>query len=303
MDRIATYNHNNTLVRRMLTAEAKVAEAQIQASSGLKSTDHQGIADDSGRLVDLESEYTRLERYVDEGEVVSGRIQSMYDAVGSMVDVTNRLRSLITELQGSAASNAAGVQAEISGMMEEFAALLNTQQEGRYLFAGASTDTKPVSTDAADYPPQTPPSTATTSYYKGDGTITRFQASDQLTIDYGVTADDPAFEQAMRAFGLLTSMSTDPVDTDAINEASELAAAAVDGMAVVQSTLGTNASALDRTINQHLDTQLVLEEQVDDLRNVDLAEATARLSQLQASLEVTVQIMSILNENQLFNYL
>jgi Flagellin and related hook-associated proteins len=303
MERVATYSHQNTLVQYMLKSEAKVATAQIQSSSGLKSTDYRGIADDSARVVNLESHYKRLERYIDEGEVVTGRIQTMYDSVGGMVDLTNRLRSLVTELQGAAASNAAGVQTEINGLMKEFTGLLNTQQEGRYLFAGSRTGTAPVSMDPADYPPQTSPSTPSTSYYKGDGIEARFRASDDLVLDYGVTADNPAFEKALRAFSLLGTMSVDPIDTAAVNEASALAAQAADGMAVVQSKLGVSASALDRTINQHLDTQLVLQTQVDDLKNIDVGEAVTRLSQMQASLEMTMKILSMVSQNDLSKYL
>ncbi len=303
MERVATYSHQNTMVQYMLKSEAKVATAQIQQATGLKSTDYKGIADDSARVVDLESHYKRLERYVDEGEVVSSRIQTMYDKVGGMVDLTNRLRSLVTELQGSAASNAAGVQTEIGGLMKEFAGLLNSQQEGRYLFGGSRTDSAPVSIDAADYAPQNTPSTASTSYYKGDNAGARFRAADDLVIDYGVTADDPGFEKALRAFSLLTSMSTNPIDTDAVNEASDLAAQAVDGMAVAQSKLGVSSSTLERTINQHLDSQLVLQTQVDDLKTVDVAETVSRLSQLQSSLEMTMKVMTMLQENDLSKYL
>ncbi len=303
MERIATANHQNTLVRCMMQGESRVAAAQIAASSGLKSTDFKGVASDSGRIVDLDSTYRRTERYIDEGEVVSGRIQTMDSTVGSMIDVTNRLQSLITSLQGAASSAAEGVQEEAAGLMKEFIGLLNTRQEGRYLFAGSRTDTAPVNSDTASYPPATVPSSADTSWYSGDGSLSYFQAADDLVIEYGATADDPAIEKAMRAFNLIVSMDLDPVDSDVLDEASTLAAAGADGMSVIQARLGVAAGTLDRTLDRHVDTQLVLETQVDDLRSVDLAEATVRLSQLQASLEATMSLMKILQDTNLNNLL
>ncbi|PWC32971.1 flagellin [Azospirillum sp. TSO35-2] len=303
MERVATYNHQNTLVQYMMKAEAKVAAEQVRSSTGLNSTDYKGIASDSGRLVNLESHYKRLEQYVDEGEVVNGRIQSMYDAVGGMTDLTSRLSALITGLQGDNAAGVDGVVAEASELMKEFAGLMNTQQEGRYLFAGGSTDQPAVDIDSGSYAAATYPSSADTSYYQGDSTIAHFQAADDLVLSYGVTADDPAFEKALRAFSLIANMSTDPVDDDLLAEATQLASDSTDGLSIVQAKLSANSASLERTIDRHVDEQLVLQTQVDDIRSVDLAESTTKLSQLQASLEATMSLMKILEENNLSKYL
>lgn len=304
MERVATFNHQNTLVQYMMRAEAKVATEQVRSSTGLNSTDYKGIASDSGRLVNLESHYKRLEQYVDEGEVVNGRIQSMYDAVDGMSDLTSRLSALITGLQGDNAAGVEGVTAEAGELMKEFAALLNTQQEGRYLFSGGRTDQPAVTVDSATYPAMTTvPSTADTSYYQGDSTIAHYQAADDLILSYGVTADQPAFEKALRAFNLIANLTTTPVDNDVLDEASQLASDATDGLAVTQAKLGATSASLERTIDRHVDEQLVLQTHVDDIRSVDLAESTTRLSQLTASLEATMSLMNSLEENSLTKYL
>ena len=301
MERVATYNHQNTLVQYMMKAEAQVAAEQVRSASGLNSTDYKGIATDSSRLVNLESHYRRLEQYIDEGEVVNGRIQSMYDAVGSMTDLTSRLSSLITGLQGDNAAGVEGVVAEAGQLMEELAGLMNTQQDGRYLFAGGRTDQTAVDLDS--YTAATYPSSADTGYYQGDSTVAHFQAADDFVLSYGVTADDPAFEKALRAFSLIANMSTDPVDDDLLAEATELASDATDGLTITQAKLGAASSSLENTIDRHVDEQLVLQTQVDDIRSVDLAESTTKLSQLQASLEATMSLMKILEENNLSKYL
>lgn len=301
MERVATYNHQNTLVQYMMKAEAKVAAEQVRSASGLNSTDYKGIASDSGRLVNLESHYRRLEQYIDEGEVVNGRIQSMYDAVGSMSDLTSRLSALITGLQGNNAAGVEGVVAEAGQLMEELGGLLNTRQEGRYLFAGGRTDQPAVDLDS--YSPASYPSSADTGYYQGDSTVAHFQAADDFVLSYGVTADQPAFEKALRAFSLIANMSTDPVDTDLLAEATQLASDATDGLSITEAKLGAASSSLENTIDRHVDEQLVLQTQVEDIRSVDLAESTTKLSQLQASLEATMSLMKILEENNLSKYL
>lgn len=304
MERVATSSQQNTLVQYMMRAESKVATEQIRSSTGLNSTDYKGIASGSGRLVNLESHYKRLESYIDQGEVVNGRIQSMYDSVGGMADLTSRLSALITGLQGDNAAGVEGVVAEAGELMKEFAGLLNTQQEGRYLFAGGRTDQPAVDIDSATYAAiTTVPSSADTSYYQGDSTVAHYQAADDLILSYGVTADDPAFEQALRAFNLIANMSTSPVDTDVLDEATQLASDATDGLSIVQAKLGATSASLERTLDRHVDEQLVLQTHVDDIRSVDLAESTVRLSQLQASLEATMSLMKILEDTSLSQYL
>ncbi|WP_029009299.1 flagellin [Azospirillum halopraeferens] len=303
MERVATAHHQSQLVRYMLKAEANTATAQVQAATGLKSTDYKGIADDSGRLINLESYYRRSERYVDEGEVVNGRIQAMHSAVGGMIDLTNRVEALVTSLQGAAGKGAEGIRSEAAALLEEFAALLNTQLEGRYLFAGAVTDRAPVSVNGTVYPPPPSPSSPDTGYYSGDGTIALFRASDDLILEYGVTADNPAIEKALRAINLLATMPTDPIDTDRVNEAAELADAASDALTVVQTRLGATSATLERTIDRHLEEQLVLETRVDDVRAIDLAEAATRASQLRTSLEATLSLIRTLETTNLLKYL
>ncbi|MFL7899911.1 flagellin [Azospirillum argentinense] len=301
MERIATFNHQNQLVRYMLAAESRVATAQVQAATGEASVDYKGIAGDSGRLVNLESHYRRSERYVDEGEVVNGRIQTMHDAVGGMIDLANRVRSLVASLQGAGGGAADGIKSEAQSLMMEFAGLLNTQQEGRYLFAGGRTDRAAVSLDGL--PAATSPSTADTTYFKGDGSVSYFQAADDLIVQYGVTADDPSIEKALRSISLIANMPTNPVDTALVDEASDLADAAADGLTVVQTKLGSASATLERTIDRHLEQQLVLQTHVEDIRNIDLAEATTRLSQLQANLESTMSLMKILQQTNLNDFL
>ncbi|WP_114857813.1 flagellin [Azospirillum brasilense] len=301
MERIATFNHQNQLVRYMLAAESQVAAAQVQAATREASVDYKGIAGDSGRLVNLESHYRRSERYVDEGEVVNGRIQTMHDAVGGMIDLANRVRSLVASLQGAGSGAADGIKSEAQALMTEFAGLLNTQQEGRYLFAGGRTDRAAVSLDGL--PAATSPSAADTTYYKGDGSVSYFQAADDLIVQYGVTADDPSIEKALRSISLIANMPTNPVDSALVDEASDLADAAADGLTVVQTKLGSASATLERTIDRHLEEQLVLQTHVEDIRNIDLAEATTRLSQLQANLESTLSLMKILQQTKLSDFL
>jgi flagellar hook-associated protein 3 FlgL len=294
MDRIASFSHQSRLVQNMMQAEVKVAKAQLQQSSQLESTTYAGIADQTSQLVNLQAYLARSERYADEGEIVSSRITATHKAVGSMIDIADQVKGLVTSLSGSAASVPSSVAEQARGLMEDFAVLLNTQLGGRYLFAGGATGTAPVSTDSAVYPAATYPSAADTSYYSGDDTVARFRADDDLTVEYGVTANDPDIEKVMRALNLLANMPTDPVDTDLVNEAYALADEGSEGLTTVQTKLGSAADTVENAIDRHVDEQLTLQSQIEDITKVDLAAMSARLSQLEALLEASAQVITVM---------
>lgn len=294
MDRIASFSHQSRLIQNMMSAESKVAKAQLQESSNLVSTTFSGISDQSSKMVNLQGYYARSERYVDEGETVSSRIQTMHDSVGSMIEIATKAKTLITGLQGADYTEAGSTAEQAKELLDNMATLLNSQLGGRYLFAGGKTDSKPVSVDSSTYAAASYPSSASTTYYSGDDSVARFQADDDLSVDYGVTANDPAIEKVMRSLNLIANMSTTTIDTNTLNEAYDLADEGADGMTVLQTKLGTAASTVDDAIDRHLDEQLTLQSQIEDISKVDLAAATSRLSQLQSLLEASTSVLTVM---------
>ena len=110
--------------------------------------------------------------------------------------------------------------------MNELASLLNTQYDGRYLFAGSRTETAPV--DMSAYSNTTSATTADTSYYQGNDELASAKVSTSQSITYGVTADNTAFEQAMRAFSMITNATSSPADSTTLSSALNLATSALD---------------------------------------------------------------------------
>ena len=66
--------------------------------------------------------------------------------------------------------------------------------------------------------------------------------SDDTTVTYGVTADNSAFEQAMRALNLAANNS--PMSDTTLKEALDLATSAVNATAEMQAQLGVASSSI-----------------------------------------------------------
>lgn len=229
MMRVATFSQSALLTEMALINQAKVSQSQIQTASGLKTETLAELGGgDARRTVDLYSalEASAARQSVESQELT--RVETMHAAIGEMIDLLSQIRTTISGAMDGMESEAEFLKMEAEGMLEDMAGLMNETYEGRSLFAGSRTDTAPVDVSALTAP--TIPSTADTAYYQGNSDIMSVTLGSGATLEYGVTADSPAFEQAIRALNILTNLTTSPADTAAMTEAYDVATEAIDAL-------------------------------------------------------------------------
>lgn len=145
--RVATFTNHNLLSDLALRNAARVTDLQNQASSGYKSRDYSGIADSTQRLLNLEGEYTRTEQYLRNTTQSKLRLQSMETAVDSMMTIATEMKTLLIQASSANQADDVNIQNEARQAMEQIANLLNTNLDGRYLFAGGRSEEPAVDTD------------------------------------------------------------------------------------------------------------------------------------------------------------
>jgi flagellar hook-associated protein 3 FlgL len=303
MTRVSTYGQMSSTLATAMRLQSEVAKAQKQEGSGQKSENYQGLGSDTRQLLNLENQLARSLEYTDHAEIVSSRVETMYSSVGSMIDEMANLRKMLSSAITNGVAEDIAMNNQAAGILDTFADLANVQVDGRYLFAGNVTNTPPVNVGNPPYAPQTYPSTANTDYYQGDSAIASFKISENRTIDYGVTANESAFEQAIRSLSLAANASENPLDKDAVQEAYDLATQALEGLAVVQTKLSSIGSAIDAEVDIQTEVQLQLEAMASNIEAVDVAEALSRMEALQTQLKASYHAVSILNDMNLFDYL
>ncbi len=145
MTRISTAASNTLLLDQIFRVQQRVLDREIQATTEKKSQDYQGIARDSRRLVNLENETSLLRRYIANNEQVDVRLQIQETAVESLHETISTFRD---ELQSFGAGNKQDqervefVQLRAFEALKSMNFLLNTEVDGRYMFAGSrSTET------------------------------------------------------------------------------------------------------------------------------------------------------------------
>jgi flagellar hook-associated protein 3 FlgL len=291
--RVASFAASNSLMQQAMRIQAQETTVTAQEASGLKSTTYGDLGASSGKLVSLQASITRSKAYSAAATGADARVQQMYSSVGKMIDTLTSFKTDLASFdETSASTDNTTLISNAKSTLSSLVAEMNTTYAGNYVFAGSAVDTKPV--DVSAMTAQTDPTTADTSYYKGDDTVASVKVGDDTTVSYGVTADNAAFEAGIRA---LNTISAGKTDTASITSASNLVDSAMTGLTTIQSQLSLNSKALESAVTDQSDYQSFVSSSVTDLDSVDVAQAASDLSnyttQLQAAYSAIGKIQSL----------
>lgn len=148
MTRVATFAVQNLALANTQAAQARNADLQIAVSTGKESRDYKGIAFDSRTLINVESLRETALSFIDNTETADRRLTQMENATAQLFDLATELRTLLVSATSSGNSPDLVLQQQATEMLEQAVALLNTDLNGRFLFAGTRTDTAPVDLNA-----------------------------------------------------------------------------------------------------------------------------------------------------------
>ncbi|MGF6306709.1 flagellar hook-associated protein 3 FlgL [Bradyrhizobium sp. i1.8.4] len=300
MMRVATFAQSDQMISSALRVQAVMANEQVQESSGLQSEDFGGYGSGAGRVINLQVSVTRAQSYIDASNLADNKVQAMYSAVGSVTDIITQLRTQLSAATTGSSTATASVINYAQQAMSQMQGLLNTQYDGEYVFSGARTDT--ASADLSTFGTGTGSlTTADTSYYQGDSEIASVRVSDSQSIAYGVTAENPAFEQVMRLLKYVGNSTT--LSSSDISQALDLASNALDATSTVQAKLSTAASQIETASTSQSDYQNFAKTLSTNLTSVDVAAVTAQLSTYQAQLTASYSAIAKIQSMNLANYL
>ena len=293
---------------RNMVTQSRVQDLQIQISSGKTSQSYAGIAQDARNLLSLEDATTKFSAYQKNITTTQTRLNQMETSVSQMEEMAGDIQQLLLNGLNSGNADDLALDTRASNFMEQFAYLLNVQSDGRFLFSGGLTDTRPV--DLSSYNPDNigydplDPTVGNAGYYAGDSLVQSARIDTAMTLDYGITADIPAFEKLLRGLDMIKDAGAPgSVDTVELNNALALVQEAVDELPNVRSEIGASLATLEQTDERLSNTQIFLDENMGEVENVDIAEAMTRLSSQKTQLEAGYLITTQMQQIGLWNYL
>lgn len=304
--RVTNFAQQNFIFAQIQALQGRTAEQNIAITSGKTAQRYSGIASDSKRLVSIEATHVRLTRFIANNTLVDQRLQSMESSVSQLVDIASSFRTLLVGALNANNATVSGIDVEATNLMQQVAGILNTDFDGRYLFAGSKTNTQPVDLNAAGFvvPPSTYPSSADTNYYLGDGNTLATQAGPDLNLSYGVRANEAAFEKLIRSLHLVSTAIVSPTpDAARLNEGLRLAEEAVKELTQMVSRIGVTRSAIDTANRGHDETLLYAEKTIGEIAETDLTKAITILSGDRSSLEASFATLAQMRTISLLNFL
>jgi len=299
MLRVASFANTDRMLAGTMRVQAEESNLQLQEASGQVSTSYAGYGNSARKLVDLSVSQTQSQTYEAAANEASSRVTVMYDTMSSITDQLSNFRSELSAAMSTDTSDTttADLQTAAASALDNLKSLLNTQYEGRYLFAGSDTTTAPV--DLTDYDPSL--DTADSGYYQGNDTQASVRVASDHTVTYGVSAGSSAFEQAFRALSAIANGTS--LDDATLQSASDLVVSALDGATAIQSELSLNASALSSAASQQSDYQDFLNTEISNVRDVDVTQLSVKLTSYQTQLEASYSALAKVQSLSLVDYL
>jgi flagellar hook-associated protein 3 FlgL len=317
--RVSTLAQQQLVTSNALRTQRNVNDLQVQIASGKKTQSFSGIADDAGRLVNLKSELSQAEQFIQNITITEKRLDLMAFAMDEIEDIARKARTdLAGAFNGSAADD---IQLSLlaQASLDQVVEVLNTKDDSRFLFSGGAVQTKPVNLSNAAYTapaPGSPPTfvqTVETGFYQGDTVEQSMRADDGFNVSYGINADESAFEKLIRTLDNVSNITfTDPITaeektflTAAMTELTEL----IDNNGVdktlsdLRADVGLDRVVLDSIRDKHKDFLQFSQDSIAEIENINPAEVITALNFEQLQLEASFTTIARIQTLSLSNFL
>ena len=135
------------------------------------------------------------------------------------------------------------------------------------------------------------------------------RADDGREIDYTVSAHDSGFRDVIRGLSLISNLPTPTNDAETskywtlVNGAIDLLDRGSRAVDTQQAILGGTSKQITNLLADHQDMSLTMENYIGSVEDVDIADASTRLQQLQAQLQISYQVTASLKDLSLVNFL
>ncbi len=307
MDRISTATSYQSSLLNILTAQAGQSVAQQQYSTGKLASDLKGYSAQADVLTATNTLQARNTAFIANGTALSDRLAVQDQALSQVATNTQTARTAVAE--ALATGDATALLTSLQSQLSQTVSTLNTQYEGRYLFAGGVTGTAPATAQnlsdltAGGGVPAT---------FKNDNNPTVSRLDDQTKIATGFTASNVA-TPLFNALASIQAYSTGPggplsgkltaAQTNFLAGALssfDSAYAGVNDQVAQNGLLQNQVSASQASLKS---TQAALTSTVDDLTNIDQAKAATTLTLAQTALQASAQVFSSLKNVSLLNLL
>jgi flagellar hook-associated protein 3 FlgL len=311
MTRIATAAENNLTLYYMQLNQSAVSNLNAEISTGSDAQTYSQIAPQSAQLEQYRTEVSQQQGFINTINTVSTSMQTM---ALSLQQILSQVQSFESTLADDAYNTQQPtVQTQAATLLQQVAGYLNVQGASGYLFGGTDTATPPVDLSSL---PQGAAASLTTSvggppssngYYAGGANIPPVQIDTQVSVNYGITADNPAFEQIIRTLNFIAQSGafspTSPADQANVTLAGQMLDNATQSLTGIGGKLALQQAQLNTTETVHQSTLNIAQNGISNIVSVNQATAITQLQNLETQMEASYTATSQIQKLSLVNYM
>jgi flagellar hook-associated protein 3 FlgL len=306
MTRVSTSGNFGVMTSNLMRAQVLQNIAGEQVSSQKNATDLKGYAKNAEVLTAMKTAQAKVAGFLDQTKLVSNRLDVQDVGIGQVSDATQDARDAIAN--AIAAGSAETLMQQMTGAFGDVVQGLNSKFNGRYVFAGAKSDTVPTTaTKMTDLTA----AASTAALFQNDQYITSNRIDDTTSVDTGQLADKlgtgvfNAFKQVQAyvdANGPFTGKLTQ-AQTDFLTGLLPTFDGVKRDLVTAQAQNGLNQKRFETAQTELSDQADTLQTMVGGITDVDMAEAITRLESAKLAVQASAQVFASLQNSSLLNVL
>ncbi len=289
----------NQAISQFKLLQGQLVDKQGKIAADSKADTFAGLGDDLPVIQSFKLSIERSERYINSIKDGQRKNDVLYQSMQQLIDIARNFKQNLAIENSAATQDTNNITQIGNSALDNIRGALNLRDGTNYVFSGSKTNVEPVGDLKASSNIQDDAETA--SYYNGDNFLASIDVSNSLTVEYGISAADPAFQKLIGAINM--AKTEEGNGTENFAQVGEMLDDAIDGLIALQAKIGDNAKLFETSTEFHTKTKESFETQYDAVNAPDIVQLTIETTQLQATLQASFAAFAKITQLSLTNFL
>lgn len=286
-------------ISQFKTLQGQLVEKQGKIGADSKAETFAELGNDISIVQSYKLSIARSERYINAIKDAQRKNDVQYQAIQQLLDTATSFKADLTQENSAASGPENNITARGNAALDNIRGALNLRDGANYIFAGSKTNIEPVGSIVLNNNLISGEPTA--NYYSGDNFKATLDVSNSLTVEYGLTAADPAFQKLIGAIN--AAKDAEAGGNQDYELAGDLLDEAINELITLQAKIGDNSKLFESSTDYHSKVKATFEDKYGEINAPDIIQLTIETTQIQATLEASFSAFSKISQLSLINFL
>lgn len=320
-------NFYNSVIVRDLNYRLQTMMGQV--STGKKAQTFGQLGGEATTSLSLRARGELLNGYLSSINTVKLRTETMTTAMKDIASSSTDLLAKMNAISEGGTPDLTVLKNAAQNTLSEVLQRINSRVDGKYVFAANISDQMPltdmslaatnIATELANYQTGTPAATVIAnidaltdaqlgfdSDLAGAGNVT-VRVDDNLSLNYTVKGNETGFKDMIKGLAMIANLEYDPAHASdfwtLFNEAKTRIDSGSRAVDLRNGQLGVARTQMNDLLKSHQDLALVVEGNIGDVEDVNVAQVSASLQTLQFQIQATYATISQVTQLSILDYI